>query len=1154
MYQRDAVPAARPATSKLRRARLRNANMATFPQWVWVVVWTQFVLFLSLLSPASGQRIFCPSSCFCLGVFFDCARRGLTKIPEGLPPWVEVLELQHNNIVHVDENAFRNMSNLLKLDLSHNNISRLGNGTFLHVPSLESLKLAHNQLRAIPALATLPRLRDLSLSHNHIRTLNGHLLRYSSLRSLDLSFNKLRAIPSGAFTNSSRLVHMSLNSNKISRIERGSMDNLTRLESLNLNHNRLVSIPKDLFLQLHSLRNLELNKNRIEEIEGLSFKGLNSLESLSLRNNNIGCLSDGAFFYLKNVRTLNLDSNNLTTVTKGYLYGLEALESLNLTNNNITEVGMDGWEHCQNLTTLDLTLNRLQAIAKSTFAKAESLIHLYLDHNIVSYIEEGAFKPLQKLQVLQLSHNEISWTMEDTQGPFLGLSRLVHLGLGNNLIKSLTGRALSGLGRLEVLDLSRNPITTIDQHTFLPLQTSLRDLHMDTNSLLCDCNLRWLPAWVASMGFQGKVSLYCGHPEGLKHRDVLTLHVDDFTCDGSQKPEILESPETKIALKGQNLTLICKAVSASGTTLEFQWRKEQKLFSEGETELFASAEPGARSVFTNYLHLRNIQNKDEGHYQCVIRDKFGSVYSNQSYIRVYVYPTFVKQPVDVVASAGSTARLECGAQGQPTPVVAWQKDGGDDFPAARERRMHVMPSDDIFYVVSLKPQDSGVYTCTAKNPAGIIRASATLTVLEPPAFVRPMKSKQVQPGESTVLECLSSGSPKPSLTWLKDGAPLVATERHFFAADSELLVIIETQASDAGEYTCEMSNTLGVERGASWLKVVPAKSAHVGLLGLDADSTTAGIVVIVVVVCIVGTSLVWVIIIYKTRKGRRQYGAPGDPTLQRGGPQYPKSSITEALRLPMSSQLLHQTDATSEGSIHEEGSQQSCSEEPLDSGSRTYILGPHNHRIIGGCFARYDGIGSQSGDSDTRTLPTPRVSRQTTPSFRTRAIGRLQDVPVYPVPPSSPGLSLPLTVSPRSLSEGFLASSPSRDRHGRRCLLTHGASMSSDGSAGTSSSDERDSGFCTFPRSVRTWSSVSLHCRLRPREATNESSSLVTMSGDNSHAPSQSKDTARSFASRHDPCPKTEVSPSTSLTPVPTAAVQLERKGKLAEHFDLKVV
>lgn len=75
------------------------------------------------------------------------------------------------------------------------------------------------------------------------------------------------------------------------------------------------------------------------------------------------------------------------------------------------------------------------------------------------------------------------------------------------------------------------------------------------------------------------------------------------------------------------------------------------------------------------------------------------------------------------------ARLECAASGHPSPQIGWQKDGGTDFPAAQERRVHVMPTDDVFFIVNVKPVDSGVYSCTAQNIAGMAVANATLNVV-----------------------------------------------------------------------------------------------------------------------------------------------------------------------------------------------------------------------------------------------------------------------------------------------------------------------------------------------------------------------------------------------------------------------------------------
>lgn len=96
-----------------------------------------------------------------------------------------------------------------------------------------------------------------------------------------------------------------------------------------------------------------------------------------------------------------------------------------------------------------------------------------------------------------------------------------------------------------------------------------------------------------------------------------------------------------------------------------------------------------------------------------------------------VLPSFTKMPHDIAIRTGTMARLECAAAGHPNPQIAWQKDGGIDFPAARERRMHVMPDDDVFFITDVKLDDMGVYSCTAQNSAGSIAANATLTVLGP---------------------------------------------------------------------------------------------------------------------------------------------------------------------------------------------------------------------------------------------------------------------------------------------------------------------------------------------------------------------------------------------------------------------------------------
>lgn len=155
---------------------------------------------------------------------------------------------------------------------------------------------------------------------------------------------------------------------------------------------------------------------------------------------------------------------------------------------------------------------------------------------------------------------------------------------------------------------------------------------------------------------------------------------------------------------------------------------------------------------------------------------------------------------------------------------------------------------------------------------------AVVLLSETPSFLRLLVDRTVANGETAVLQCIAGGSPPPRLNWTKDDSPLVVTERHFFAAANQLLIIVDAAEADAGKYTCEMSNALGTERGDIRLAVMPNPNCDSGVQGgmgagmvsgpgSNGDGwTTVGIVIIAVVCCVVGTSLVWVVIIYHTRR------------------------------------------------------------------------------------------------------------------------------------------------------------------------------------------------------------------------------------------------------------------------------------------------
>ncbi|KAL7837600.1 hypothetical protein SRHO_G00273110 [Serrasalmus rhombeus] len=245
----------------------------------------------------------------------------LKEIPQGLPPTLQELKINENNLQGIDEKDLEGLSSLVTLEMEANSLNEenVNAQAFRPTKELTYLRMGRNFFRTIPQ-GLPPYLQELHLEHNLIEE-----------------------ISEGAFNETKTLNVVVLRHNKIdeSRIAPLAWIDHRNLESIDLSYNKLHLVPS--FLP-KSLVHLGLVGNRIERIPGYVFAHLEpGLEYLYLSYNKLdgdGVEPESFFGSLKTMTELCLDHNQLTCVPSG-VSEMTSLHFLRLNNNNIRHIGED---------------------------------------------------------------------------------------------------------------------------------------------------------------------------------------------------------------------------------------------------------------------------------------------------------------------------------------------------------------------------------------------------------------------------------------------------------------------------------------------------------------------------------------------------------------------------------------------------------------------------------------------------------------------------------------------------------------------------------------------------------------------------------------------------------------------------------------------
>ncbi|KAM9706377.1 hemicentin-1 isoform 2-T2 [Dama dama] len=275
--------------------------------------------------------------------------------------------------------------------------------------------------------------------------------------------------------------------------------------------------------------------------------------------------------------------------------------------------------------------------------------------------------------------------------------------------------------------------------------------------------------------------------------------------DVSEPPPVIRVPDNVTVTPGETAVLTCLVISAVDYNLTWQRNdRDVRLTDAARMRILANLS----------LELRSVKFSDAGEYRCVVCNEGGS--STESvFLTVQEPPKVTVMPKNQSFTGGSEVSIMCSATGYPKPKIAWTLN--DMFIVGSHR--YRMTSEGNLLIKNAVPKDAGIYGCLASNSAGMDKQTSTLRYIEAPKLTVVQSELLVALGDTTVMECKTSGIPSPQVKWFKGDLELKPSA--FLITDPLLgrLKIQETQDLDAGDYTCVAVNDAGRASGRVTLDV-----------------------------------------------------------------------------------------------------------------------------------------------------------------------------------------------------------------------------------------------------------------------------------------------------------------------------------------------
>ncbi|NXU97450.1 NCAM1 protein, partial [Cettia cetti] len=272
--------------------------------------------------------------------------------------------------------------------------------------------------------------------------------------------------------------------------------------------------------------------------------------------------------------------------------------------------------------------------------------------------------------------------------------------------------------------------------------------------------------------------------------------------------------------EGDDAVIVCDVVSSLPPTIIWKHKGRDVILKKDVRFIVLS---------NNYLQIRGIKKTDEGTYRCEGRILArGEINFKDIQVIVNVPPSVRarQSTMNATANLSQSVTLACDADGFPEPTVSWTKDGEPVEEAEDEDKYSFNYDGSELVIHRVDKSDEAEYICIAENKAGEADATIHLKVFAKPKITYVENKTAMELEDQITLTCEASGDPIPSITWRTSTRNISNEEKTLDGrivvrshARVSSLTLKDIQYTDAGEYVCTASNTIGQDSQAMYLEV-----------------------------------------------------------------------------------------------------------------------------------------------------------------------------------------------------------------------------------------------------------------------------------------------------------------------------------------------